>query len=173
MASQPNQVAYGSQSPQSAGDANYWQTGDVVMNNNPATGTTYVQGGTTFTNALLAGLNPTGWVCTVSGYPGTWIPITPEGTQFVTNTIVPTQTLATGIRYTLLNFAQTGTASLPEASGNMAGSVLTFMNLNATTCTLTPLSTDNYNGGVAAITLAQYAAISITSDASTHWYKVS
>ena len=171
MAGQPNQIGYGTQSPASAGDTNYWQTGDIVYNNTPAT--TYVQQGITYTTTLLSGENPTGWVCLSSGYPGTWAPITPEPTQFVTNTIVPTQTLAQAYRYTLLNFAQTGTASLPEASQNMAGAVLTFMNLNATTVTLAPLSTDNYNGGVAAITLAQYAAISITSDGLTHWYKVS
>ena len=90
----------------------------------------------------------------------------------VTNTTVPTQTLANGYRLTLLNFAQTGTASLPEASKNLAGVVQSFTNLNSTTVTLAPLASDNYNGGVAAITLTQYSSISITSDGSTHWYKV-
>lgn len=170
MAGQNNQVAYGTQSPASAGDTNYWQTGDIVMNNTPAT--TYVQEGQTFSSTLLAGLNPSGWVCIASGYPGTWVPITPQGTQFALNTIVPTQTLANGIRSTVLNFAQTGSCYLPEASQNLAGAPISIANINATTVTLIPLTTDTYNGGVAAITLTQYSSVQIASDGSTHWYKV-
>lgn len=163
MATQANQIAYGTQSPASAGDTNYWQTGDIVYNNNAAFGSGA-------SSTLLAGENPTGWICTSGGYPGTWAAITPEPTQTLTTTAT-SGTLTQGYRMTFLNPASTGTYSLPDAAQNMAGAVVSFKNLASGSTTLTPLSSNGY-ADAAAITLAQYASVSMMTAGGTTWYKV-
>ena len=226
MATQANQMSWGTQSPQSAGDTNYWQTGDLLFNSTqPAvistTGTatistnSVVLGATAASLGVVSGMKivgagipaetivvsvsastatisqnvtkalsvtpiqflvntvvPIGWICTQNGFPGVWEAINQSPTA-VLSTTQTVGTLSGLYRLTVLNPASTGTYSLPEASANMAGGVSTFLNIASGSVTLTPLATDTYNGGVAAITLAQYAAQSIASDGSTHWYKIS
>lgn len=219
-------MSWGTNSPAGLGDTNYWQTGDIVYNNNQlavinTTGTATISTNSIVLAATAASLgvvsgmkvvgagvpaetivvsvsastatvsqNVTvalattpisflvnsvvaiGWICTQNGFPGVWEAIN----QSPTTTMTTTQTAGTlspMYRLTVLNPATTGTYSLPEASANMAGGVITFLSIASGSITLTPLATDTYNGGVAAITLAQYAAISIASDGSTHWYKTS
>ncbi len=82
-------------------------------------------------------------------------------------------TLTNGQRLILLNPASTGTYSLPEASANYAGFQCTIKSLASGSITLTPLATDQYDNGIAAITLAQFAVVNIITDSTTHWYKAS
>ncbi len=81
-------------------------------------------------------------------------------------------TLTNGQRLILLNPASTGTYSLPEASANYPGFATTIKNLASGSTTLTPLGTDSY-ADAAAITLAQFAVVTLITDATTHWYKQS
>lgn len=160
MASQPNQIGYNYNSPSALGDLNYWQTGDLVINNSPATGST--------TNPLLAGQNIWGWVCTAAGYPGTWSALTLAPTTSLTTTAT-SGTLSNGYRVILLNPATTGTYSLPSASANAAASFVTIKNIASGSTTLTPLASNGYDA--AAITLAQNAIINLVSVGGTTWYK--
>ncbi len=153
MANQANQIAYGTQSPSSASDLNYWQLGDIVINNAPAA------------NQIQA----YGWVCTVAGYPGTWSALFTDPTITLTTTAT-SGTLTNGQRVTLLNPASTGTYSLPNAVTNGAGSFLTFKNLASGSVTLTPLTANGYIDA-AAITLTQYQVITLFSIGTTNWYK--
>ena len=226
MATQANQMSWNTNSPAALGDTNYWQTGDIVLNNNQvaipasttATGTSgtntltvasatgIVSGepviainstaipantivvsvsGTTVTISqnLTAALSsypvqflgnnylvPYGWVCVQNGFPGVWEPICQEPTA-VCLTTQTLGTLSSFFRVTLLNPATTGPYSLPEAVNNFAGSIITIKNLASGSVTLTPLGTDSY-ADAAAITLAQYAKISLLSNGTTTWYSV-
>ena len=226
MATQANQISYGTNSPAANGDLNYWQTGDLVINNNQvALGASTTATGTISTNTLTVAsatgivsgqpilainstaiptntivvsvsgttvtisqnlaatitsypiqclgnnyLYPWAWVCTQNGNPGIWQPVTQEPTA-VCLTTQTLGTLSALFRATLLNPASTGTYSLPEASGNFAGSIITIKNLASGSVTLTPLTTDTY-ADAAAITLAQYAKIALTTNGSTTWYSI-
>ena len=81
-------------------------------------------------------------------------------------------TLTNGQTLILLNPASTGTYSLPEASANYAGFRTAIKSLASGNVTLTPLSSDQYDNGIAAITLTQYQFVNIATDSTTHWYKV-
>jgi hypothetical protein len=157
MATQANQIGYGTNSPSALGDTNYWQTGDIVINNNSAAN-------------LLGGQNVYGWVCTAAGNPGTWVPMFLEGTQSQTTTAT-SGTLSNGYRYILLNPATTGTYTLPSASGNADGTAVTIKNIASGSTTLAPSAANNY-ADAAAITLAQYAVVTLMSKNGTTWYKV-
>lgn len=157
MATQANQIGYGTNSPSALGDTNYWQTGDIVINNNSSSN-------------LLAGQNVYGWVCTAAGSPGTWAPMFVEGTQSQTTTAT-SGTLSNGYRFIFLNPATTGTYSLPNAAANADGSVVTIKNIASGSTTLAPLGSNGYVDA-AAITLAQNAFVSIASKNTTNWYKV-
>lgn len=224
MASQPNQVSYGTQSPASAGDTNYWQTGDIVYNNTQkavinTTGTATISTNSVVLAATAASLGvvsgmkiigagipaetivvsvtastatisanvtvalsttpisflvnavvPVGWICTQNGYPGTWEPINQAPTAVMTTTQT-VGTLSPLYRLTVLNPASTGTYSLPEASSVVAGGILTFKNIASGSITLTPLTTDQLDGGVTAVTLAtQYTASNLIAN-GTQWYR--
>ncbi len=227
MATQANQVAYGTNSPQALGDMNYWQTGDVVMNNNqPAvistTGTATIStnsvtlGATAASLGVVSGMKivsvtpgvgvptetivvsvsgstavisknvtialattpiqflvnalvPSGWICTQAGSPGVWEAITPSPTA-VTVTTQTAGTLSPLYRLTVLNPATTGTYSLPEANSVVPGGQISFKNIASGSITLTPLGTDQLDGGVAAITLAQYTCANLMAN-GTQWYR--
>src|ERR1700722_1058683 len=154
MASQANQIAYNTNSPSALGDLNYWQKGDIVINNGTAV------------NVQQAW----GWVCEVAGFPGTWQILSLQPTVTATTTAT-SGTLTNGIRFQLLNPATTGTYSLPEASANTAGTQVWYKSLASGSITLTPLATDQYDKGVAAITLAQYGVINLLTDGTTNWFK--
>lgn len=156
MATQPNQIAYGTQSPVSAGDTNYWQVGDIVINNNPA-------------GTLLAGQNVFGWSCVASGSPGTWGPLFTNPTNILSTTAT-SGTLTNGYRAYLLNPATTGTYSLPDSLQNAVGAFVTFKNLASGSVTLTPLGSNNY-ADAAAITLTQYQSVTLFSNNTSTWYK--
>lgn len=141
---------------------NYYNVGDVVFNVSP----TPPSGNTQMIAA---------WACTTAGAGGTAV-FTAINSQTnavqlptVASTTATSGTLSAANRYLLLNPASTGTYSLPESGGLANGTAITF-NSNGT-CTLTPLGTDNYQYGVAAITLAAGAVATIVTDGSTHWYK--
>ncbi len=85
-----------------------------------------------------------------------------------THATAATGTLASGQR--LIFLTGTGTYEMPEAKTNYAGFVLTVYNKGGTS-TLAPLSTDQYNGGVAAVTLTNAAVVSLITDGTTNWYK--
>lgn len=89
----------------------------------------------------------------------------------VLTTTATSGTLTNGYKLTLLNPASTGTYSLPEASANYAGWTASFVNIASSNITLTPLASDGYMAGVAAITLATKTSIMLTTDSSTNWYK--
>lgn len=94
--------------------------------------------------------------------------------QLPTQTTTATSgTLTNGLRLILLNPATTGTYSLPEASANYAGFQCTIKNLASGATTLTPLASDQYDKGVAAITLAQFAVVNLITDSTTNWFKAS
>ena len=100
MAAQPNQVGYNTNSPQALGDLNYWQAGDVVMNNGVSVNKSIAEG----------------WICQTAGFPGVWAALAPVPSVQLTTTAT-SGTLTNGARVTLLNPASTGTYSLPDAPG--------------------------------------------------------
>lgn len=153
MAGQANQIAYGTNSPSALGDLNYWQLGDIVINNAPGPNVQQVWG----------------WLCTVAGTPGTWQALFTDPT--ITNTTTATSgTLTNGIRFQLINPATTGTYSLPAAQVNAAGSLATFKNIASGSVTLTPIASNGY-ADAAAITLAQFASVTLFGNGSTTWYR--
>ena len=223
MATQANQISWGTNSPAGLGDANYWRTGDVVFNNNQlavinTTGTATISTNSVVLAATAASLGvvsgrkivgagipaetivvsvsastatisanvtvalattpiaflvnaivPFAWVCTQNGNPGTWEPINQSPTA-VTVTTQTAGTLSPLYRLTVLNPASTGTYSLPEANSVVSGGILTFKNIASGSITLTPLGTDQLDGGVAAVTLAQYTASNLIAN-GTNWYR--
>lgn len=116
-----------------------------------------------------------GWVCTTGGVAGSTAVFTPIYSAALQNTLVTTATsgtLTNGERLILLNPATTGTYSLPDASANLAGFEMTIKNLASGSTTLTPLASNNY-ADAAAITLAQFGAVTLLSNNGTTWYKQS
>ncbi len=227
MATQANQVSWGTNSPQALGDTNFWQTGDLVYNNNqPAviatTGTATISTNTVTLAATAASLGvvsgmkmvsvtpgvgvpnetivvsvsgstatisknvtialattpiqflvnalvASGWVCTQAGSPGVWEP-TYQAPTAVTVTTQTVGTLSPLYRLTVLNPASTGTYSLPEANSVVPGAIISIKTIASGAITLTPLGTDQLDGGVAAITLAQYSTSNLIAN-GTAWYR--
>ncbi len=227
MATQANQIAWGTNSPQALGDTNYWATGDLVYNSNqPAviatTGTATISTNTITLAATAASLGvvsgmkvvsvapgvgipnetivvsvsgstatisknvtialavtpiqflvnalvASGWVCTQAGNPGVWEPIYQSPTA-VTVTTQTAGTLSPLYRLTVLNPASTGTYSLPEANSVVPGAIISIKTIASGAITLTPLGTDQLDGGVAAITLAQYSTSNLIAN-GTNWYR--
>lgn len=223
MATQANQMSWGTNSPAALGDTNYWQTGDIVFNNNQlavitTTGTATISTNSVVLAATAASLGvisgmkivgagvpnetivvsvsastaiisqnvtvalavtpiaflvnavvPIGWICTQNGFPGVWEAINQSPTA-VTVTTQTAGTLSPLYRLTVLNPATTGTYSLPEANSVVPGGILTFKNIASGSITLTPLATDQLDGGVTAITLAQYTASNLMAN-GTAWYR--
>ncbi len=128
-----------------------YQVGDILWNNAPS------QGG------------PSGWVCTVAGYPGTWISFGEIGLTATLTTTATSGTLSSAYSMVILNPASTGTYSLPNVTAYAAGAELFIKNIASGSTTLTPLAANGYDA--AAITLAQYAAITLRSAGGTTWYK--
>ncbi len=129
----------------------YSEVGDIVWNNTPSMGA------------------PTGWQCSVAGYPGTWIALAPYGGGSELTTTATSGTLSSSYSMILLNPASTGTYSLPNVTAYASGSSLFIKNIASGSTTLTPLAANGYEA--AAITLAQYAAITLRSAGTTNWYK--
>lgn len=223
MATQANQMTWNTNSPAALGDTNYWQTGDLVFNNNQnavisTTGTATITTNSVTLAATAASLGvvsgmkiigagvpaetivvsvsastatisqnvtkplattpiaflvnavvPIGWICTQNGNPGTWEPINQSPTA-VTVTTQTAGTLSPLYRLTVLNPATTGTYSLPEANSVVPGGILSFKSIASGSITLTPLGTDQLDGGVAAVTLAQYTCSNLISN-GTAWYR--
>ena len=225
MATQANQMSWGTNSPAALGDTNYWQTGDLVYNNNQlavinTTGTATISTNSVVLAATAASLGvvsgmkiigagvpaetivvsvsastatssqnvtaaltstpisflvnavvPIGWICTQNGNPGTWEAINQAPTA-VTVTTQTAGTLSPLYRLTVLNPATTGTYSLPEANSVVPGGIISFKNIASGSITLTPLSTDQIDGGstVAAVTLAQYTSSNLIAN-GTNWYR--
>ncbi len=132
----------------------YYEVGDIVLNNTPSVG------------------SPTGWQCTVAGFPGTWVQIGVVGAGAELTTTATSGTLSGAYSMILLNPASTGTYSLPNVTGYGAGSGLFLKNIASGSVTLTPLAANSYIDA-AAITLAQYGAITLRSGGTTFWYKQS
>ncbi len=139
-----------------------WNTGTVT----PASGTFVV--GDIVWNSAPAANAPVGWVCTVAGSPGTFVPM-----GFATNAALTTTatsgTLAVGYSMVLLNPASTGTYSLPNVTAYASGSELYLKNIASGSVTLTPLGANGYDA--AAITLAQFASVTLRSAGGTTWYR--
>lgn len=223
MATQANQMSWGTNSPAALGDTNYWQTGDIQFNNNQlavisTTGTATISTNSIVLAATAASLGvvsgmkvigagvpaetivvsvsastaitsknltaalavtpisflvnsivPIGWICTQNGTPGTWEPINQSPTA-VTTTTQTAGTLSPLYRLTVLNPATTGTYSLPEANSVVAGGIISFKSIASGSITLTPLTTDQLDGGVTAITLAQYTTSNLIAN-GTAWYR--
>ena len=228
MATQANQTAWGTNSPQALGDTNYWQTGDLVYNSNQnavisTTGTATISTNSITLAATAASLgvvsgmkvvgvvgsasgipNETivvsvsgstatisknvtvalattpiqflvnaavavGWVCTQAGSPGVWEPIN-QAPVAVTVTTQTAGTLSPLYRLTVLNPASTGTYSLPDANTVVPGGIISIKTIASGAITLTPLATNQLDGGVAAITLAQYNTSNLIAN-GTAWYR--
>lgn len=130
-----------------------WQVGDVQWNNSPTMG------------------EPAGWVCTVAGYPGTWLDFGAVGGSAELTTTATSGTLSAAYTMILLNPASTGTYSLPNVTAYAAGGTLFIKNIASGSATLTPLGANNYEAtSIAAITLAQNAKVTLRSGGTTTWY---
>lgn len=146
-----------------------WYSGTAV----PTAGTFSV--GDTIYNVSAAAASPfvrmtVGWVCTTAGTPGTWTPIYSSALQQTLITTATSGTLTNGQRLILINPATTGTYSMPDASANLAGFETTLKNIASGSVTLTPLASNGY-ADAAAVTLAQFAAVTLLANGTTTWYK--
>lgn len=133
-----------------------YNIGDIVYNINQSVG------------------QPLAWVCTTGGTSFVFSAVGASGNTVVSTVTATTGTLAPGTPGSgviLLNPATTGTYSLPEASAQNTGTRLTIKNIAVGPITLTPLATDQYEGGsVAAITLVQDQGIELFASGTTNWY---
>ena len=139
--------------------AGTYNVGDIVFNANPGASTAFVR-------------STWGWVCTTAGTPGTWTVLYSSALQTTLTTTATSGTLTNGQRLTLINPATTGTYSLPDALANLAAFEATFKNIASGSVTLTPLGTNSY-ADAAAITLAQFASVTLLANGSTTWFKQS
>lgn len=133
-----------------------YNLGDIVFNVNQSTGA------------------PLAWVCTTGGTSFVFSAVGSSGNTPVSTVTAGSGTLApttSGSAVILLNPATTGTYSLPEASSQTSGTRLTVKNIAVGPVTLTPLGTDQYEGGtVAAITLVQDQGVELFASGTTQWY---
>ncbi len=128
-----------------------YDVGDLVLNNAPSAGQAWA------------------WVCTVAGSPGTFASVSQANGFSQLTTTATSGTLSSGYGMILLNPASTGTYSLPNVTAYGAGAALFIKNIASGSTTLTPLAANGYDA--AAITLAQYANITLRSAGGTTWYK--
>lgn len=138
---------------------NYNQ-GDVIVNATPAASSPFAR-------------MTMGWLCTTGGVAGSTAVFTvmySSALQITTTTTATSGTLTGGYRLTLLNPATTGTYSLPDASANLAGYEATFKSLASGSITLTPIASNGY-ADAAAITLAQFASVTLLANGSTTWFR--
>ena len=139
-----------------------FNVGDTVMNGLPAAATPFAR-------------TTVGWMCitaSTNGSGAVFQPLYVAALQQTLTTTATSGTLTNGQRLILLNPASTGTYSLPDASANLAAFESTFKNLASGSVTLTPLGSNSY-ADAAAITLAQFGAVTLLSNAGTVWYKQS
>lgn len=134
-----------------------YNLGDIVFNVNQTAGA------------------PLCWVCTTAGTTSyVFSAVAASGDTIVSTVTATTGTLAPGTEGSsviLLNPATTGTYSLPEASGQNSGSQLAIKNIAIGPVTLTPLATDQLEGGsLAAVTLVQNQTLLLEATGTTNWY---
>ncbi len=146
-----------------------WLAVNIAQNSaavTPASGTFAV--GDIVYNSAPAANAPFGWINTVAGSPGTFVPL-----GFAVNAALTTTatsgTLSSAYSMILLNPASTGTYSLPNVTAYASGAELYIKNIASGSTTLTPLGANSYD--VAAITLAQFASVTLRSAGGTVWYR--
>lgn len=142
MALQANQIANGTQTPVSAGDTNYWQKGDIVLNTSPAPGQVI------------------GWECITAGYPGTWQPMGSNPLQLTAN-----------LTATQINGMQVTPVSLIAAPGVgfaiVVNNILFQMTTTATGFANGGAVSFVYTGGSVAVGASTVPAATITAGAGT------
>lgn len=126
-----------------------WNKADMVINQSPAAG------------------QPWGWVCTVAGTPGTWVPLTQiQGTS---GAIAAISAIPATARFATLTSNAAGTYTLAAAAAFGSGlAQFIVTNNNATTFAA---ASGNQVVGTAAVTAAN-APASFYSDGVTSWYRL-
>lgn len=130
----------------------YYQKGTIVMNPEPAKG------------------QIAGWLCTVAGRPGTWVPFV-WANQGGGATVTAAAVLPSGNSYILVNITAGGTCSLPVAADHSVGHILRVKNIDDTALTLATNAAGQYQDA-AAITLAQNASVTLLCDGVDTWHKI-
>ena len=119
MATQANQIAYGTNSPQGAGDTNYWQTGDLVYNSTqPAviatTGTATISTNTITLPAtaaslgVVSGMKVVGVAGTGSGIPAETIVVSVSASTATISQNVTVALATTPIQFLVNTLVTTG-----------------------------------------------------------------
>lgn len=125
----------------------------MVINSAPSTGSVY------------------GWVCTASGYPGTWFGLSYDGAGAVQTITAAVATLSNGYRTYLLSGTNSGSTVLPDCTSHATGWQMTVLNNGTNSATLAANAANSY-AGAAAITLAAAGVITLIAGGGTLWYKV-
>jgi hypothetical protein len=136
--------------------------------------TVYAVGDIVWNNAPIAN-SPSGWVCITAGVAvsANFLPFGQTNLLNQQTTTATSGTLSSAFSSIILNPASTGTYSLPNVTAYGAGSSLFLKNIASGSVTLTPLAANNYEAtSIAAITLAQNAAVTLRSMGTTTWLKM-
>lgn len=127
-----------------------------------------VAGSIVFNSAPSSG-QPLGWVCTVAGRPGTWIPMVNATGGVATYTAAPT-TITAGTALAILTGNTAATITMPKGNSYGAGFRLSAIVTNNVATTFAAASGDGIVG-TAAVTAAN-APVTFQYDGGTNWYRV-
>lgn len=120
MASQANQMSWGTNSPAALGDTNYWQTGDIVFNNNQLTVVSTTATATISTNSLTVASATgivSGQLVNATGVPANTTVVSISGTTVVVSQNVTVALASTSVQF-LANTFLTPVAWVCVQNGN-------------------------------------------------------
>lgn len=127
-----------------------WNKADMVINQSPTAG------------------QPWGWVCTVAGTPGTWVPLMQvQGTATAIATI---STIPSTARFATLTSNAAGTYTLSPSASYAPGSLIQFIVTNNVATTFAAAA-GNQIVGTAAVTAAN-APVSFVMDGVTQAFRM-
>lgn len=129
--------------------------------------TEFRQAGQIIINSAPTSAGVLGWTCITEGTPGTWKPIGVVNANSLA-TITAASALTAGVGVVIID--GTGPFTLAQAVSHAAGFVQHVKNLNATTLTIVTVAGALHDA--AAITLAQYASVTLVSNGTATWHKV-
>lgn len=130
-----------------------YSAGSVLMNSDPRAGAS------------------TGWQCTVTGRPGTWVSLG-VASQNAFTPVTAASSFAAGTNLLRVTNTAAATYTLAPAASFAAGFAITIVNTGGGASTFAAGTGNTIGGGSVAITAAN-TFLRLMSDGGTNWYNVS